>query len=451
MNAFVRKTLTLILAGLSLAGWTAARAAPVTYDWTGGSVTLSATDTNGTNYLAAGASIPLTSASQVTFDSTAMTIPSFEFADLGPSSLTLAGPLAGDTLTLSNLAVEPPASGYSSSATGTNPYNFTLGPIDATGSYVVTNAADITLASGSFNHANPTLSGQITLGGANSDALTLNGITLGAISVAGTQIIMKGDVTFDGAAVPLPASLWLFGSGLAMLSAGRFLRRRRPGVTAALILALVLGFGLLPKTSRASIITLDVNGGYGLDQGDLCATTSGQTCPTDPTYTLSGSAAVSGSFTYNTVSELASFTLTLTRNADFGGEQMLAGSSFSGSGVSVQLTQLNATTQEITQIGGPVNGVASNVTFNPGLATIQGAPAISGLSCTIGSGTDVCGVSLGAGGLEFGPDANGISYNSFLTFNVNALPVPLPGAGWLLLTGIVGFAGWTRRRVLVPA
>jgi hypothetical protein len=213
------------------------------------------------------------------------------------------------------------------------------------------------------------------------------------------------------------------------------------GAVGLSVLAIALGLLVTPKPAEAS--TVNVIGGPGLDQGALCVT--GQLCPgTNPAFPLSGGAAVSGSFDYNSVTKTVDFSLTLLANASFGSETLLKGSVFSASGVPVGLSSLGGGATEVTQNGAATG--SATFSFNPGLAMILGAPVISGLTCSFGTGSDQCGVSLGASGLEVGPDSKNLDYNAFLTFNTDVAPVPLPAAAWLMFSGLGYFAAFRRRR-----
>ena len=208
----------------------------------------------------------------------------------------------------------------------------------------------------------------------------------------------------------------------------------RFGWLAALGVALALGAG--PGTASA-VTVLPVTGGPGLDQGQICA--SGSLCPGTPTYSLVGTAPVTGSFTFDPIGLTASFTLTLTADASFGGVSILAGSTFSATGVPVITVPLG-TGIEIVQ-SGSATGTVSPFLLSPIFPIVAQTPAVSSLTCSIGTGSDQCGVSLGPSGLTFSQPGGNL--DTFVTFNVN---VPEPASLSLVGAGIAILLVTGRRR-----
>jgi len=204
------------------------------------------------------------------------------------------------------------------------------------------------------------------------------------------------------------------------------------------ISGLLFGLALSVAGASAGAVTLPVIGGPGLDQGQICGV--GALCPGSPIFSLIGTAAATGSFTYDPGAQTVDFTLTLAADANFGGALLLAGSTFSAAGVPVIAAPLGGGAYVISQLGA-ATGLASPVLLSPAFPLTQNTPAISGLTCTVGTGADQCGVSLGSGGLEI--DAGGVPVTAFLTFNVN---VPEPGTALLLVAGLAGLALASRRR-----
>jgi hypothetical protein len=216
------KSAAFALGLVALAGAAAANAAPVTYDFTSGFITLTVS-VGGVNELTGATNIPLTG-TQVTFNSgSPASLTSFQFADSGSSSITLSGtgPLNGEVVTVQGLNVVPDAI-YSSTATGSNPYNFTAGKVDATGMYSW--SGPVTGSAAMFMGVTNSINGQITLGG--TDSLQLTGITLETFMFDGSVVTLKGDVVFVGVApVPLPPSILLLAFGLGLLTL-TFMKRR---------------------------------------------------------------------------------------------------------------------------------------------------------------------------------------------------------------------------------
>jgi hypothetical protein len=201
--------------------------------------------------------------------------------------------------------------------------------------------------------------------------------------------------------------------------------------------ALVLGVMLAPRPTLAT--TLTVTGGPGLDQGQICVT--GLLCPGNPTFSLSGTAPVSGSFTYNPGPQTVDFTLTLTANASFLPAALLAGSTFSATGVPVIAVPFGTGIQ-VVQFGA-ATALASPLLISPALPVLANTPDISGLTCSIGTGADQCGLSLGPGGLQI-QNPGGGSFSAFVSFNTNVVPVP--AAAWLFGSAL-GLLGIRRRKL----
>jgi len=213
-------------AAVLLAGFAGlAHSTPVTYTFTGGYITLSATVGSTT---VAGATTIALSGNQATFDAQALTLNSFQFTTTGSTTIALSGAYSGESVTLSNL-IASPGTGYTSSAVQAAPgtYTFAASPVNATGSYALSGILG-SVGNTNFNADTNSLSGLIQTAG---DQFALNGITLGTATVkqgpVTTLVTLKADVVFLGATpVPLPATAWLFGSGLTLLGLP-FIRRRR--------------------------------------------------------------------------------------------------------------------------------------------------------------------------------------------------------------------------------
>jgi hypothetical protein len=188
---------------------TAASAAPITYSFTTGS--LDVTGTVGTTTLFSETGIPLTG-TFVEFDAGVPEFLGFEFVG-GPSSLiSLSSSYGGfDGFTLDTVTIVDGTGFTNFSVTGgPTSFNFSVGPVDATGSATpYTGATPGTVIP--FSETSTSLSGTIDL---DTGTLTLSGITLLVISgIPGESVplVVKGDIMFAGMTVPEPATVLLLG------------------------------------------------------------------------------------------------------------------------------------------------------------------------------------------------------------------------------------------------
>jgi hypothetical protein len=231
------KTSKKLAVGTALAGILGlaaqANASYVTYDFTSGSINGITAVANGTTVLLSGGSLAL-NGGDVVFDPTAgsMQLQSFSFTGATLAPLVLTGPLTGDTLAVSGLTVGPGVSYAVSGFSGTNPYHFLATSIAASGHYVLAGSTPPAPHSGLFNETgsdNTSINATLTLASTGGgEVLGLNGVTLGTFNIGTVSnpemVTLKGNITFDAMPVPLPAAVWLFASGLALLPA---MRRRR--------------------------------------------------------------------------------------------------------------------------------------------------------------------------------------------------------------------------------
>jgi hypothetical protein len=204
-------------------------AAPITYYFQTGSVTVSVS-TGATTLLVVPA-IPL-DGDHVTFDDATPELTDIELQLNSAGPYSLSQPYAGyDTVSVAGVVLEP-AVGYSGPSTlvlagpPVDNYSYSGGPLKVTG---VLTAFDSTLTAVPnplvvpFNVVNPTANGTLLVNTVTGN-ISLIGVTIGVVPASGGEpfpLVIKGDFFFRGV-VPEPGTAVLLGAGVVgLLAIGR--------------------------------------------------------------------------------------------------------------------------------------------------------------------------------------------------------------------------------------
>ncbi len=219
----------LLLAAALLLLPLSASALPVTYLFTSGSVTLTATVTGG--LVAGPVTVALTGIS-VTVDEGTLTLNSISLSMGSSGSVTISPAYNGYTSINVDFASLSAAGGTLVPVDPGPPaeYSYSIGPVTVVGQFDadnVNNAFDLTDAP--FGFVNPSASGTIFVDPI-AGTLDMDGITLGTLDPDGPggsdPLVLKGDFVFSGV-VPEPGAISLLGSAALALLVGA--RRKRHG------------------------------------------------------------------------------------------------------------------------------------------------------------------------------------------------------------------------------
>ncbi|MGO9427095.1 MAG: hypothetical protein ACLQAR_01170 [Steroidobacteraceae bacterium] len=245
------KTRIGAIALLGLAALIAAGSASAdgVYSWTGGGLDFTGITVDGSSVLSGSPNLALTPTSSATIGGSDTTL-SFAIGSGGTINLTGTASFVGSggktntlnfsgaTFTLSGLSGDS-ISPLSLSGSGGN-YTFSSGVsngIAISGNWSLAGATDtvgktttpVNVSSTAFGPNDQPISGTVALTGSSMQNLTMDGVPLGTFSVDGQSVAVTANIIFDGATpVPVPASMWLLGSALGLLSLST-MRRRAAG------------------------------------------------------------------------------------------------------------------------------------------------------------------------------------------------------------------------------
>ena len=215
-----------LLASAVLFAASAASATPVTYFFTSGDITITATVNGG--LVAGPVTVPLNGVS-VTVDEAALTLDSIDFTSGSTGSVAISPDYLGYTSINIDFAQITGTGGTISLVDAGPPaeYGYSIGPVMVSGQFDAVNTNPfMNITDTYFGFSNATGTGTIFLDGIGQ--LELNGITLGSIDPDGPggapPLVLKGDINFTG--IPEPGTALLIGSGMAGLAG---LRRNRRG------------------------------------------------------------------------------------------------------------------------------------------------------------------------------------------------------------------------------
>jgi PEP-CTERM motif len=216
-----------LLAGFLLFAGSSASAVPITYFFTSGDVTLTATVAGSP--VAGPVTIALDGV-KVRVDEAGLTLTLIDLSMGSSGSIAISPDYLGyNSINIDFASLT--ASGGSLTLVDPGPpaeYGYTIGPVMVAGQFDATNTNPfLNLTNQYFGFNNPSASGTIFVDGMTGE-LFLDGITLGSIDPDGPggmdPLVLKGDFTFTGL-VPEPGTALLLGLGLVGLA--RFGRRGR--------------------------------------------------------------------------------------------------------------------------------------------------------------------------------------------------------------------------------